>query len=72
MTNADEILLSISRIIAYVLVTISFVFSGIIISIIYRKNLYKNLTNQFIIQLTVSEMINNITNLLNMFPEMMG
>ena len=50
MTNADEILLSVSRIIAYVLVTISFVFSGIIISIIYRKNLYKNLTNQFIIQ----------------------
>ena len=72
MTNADEILLSVSRIIAYVLVTISFVFSGIIISIIYKKNLYKNLTNQFIIQLTVSEMINNITNFINMFPEMMG
>lgn len=72
MTNAEDTFLIISRIIAYIFVTISFIFSGIIISIIYRKNLYRNLTNQFIIQLTVSEMINNITNFINIIPSLMG
>lgn len=72
MTYGEEKLLIISRIIAYIFVTISFIFSGIIISIIYRNKLYRNLTNQFIIQLTVSEMINNITNFINIFPTFMG
>ena len=72
MAYGEEKLLIISRIIAYIFVTISFIFSGIIISIIYRKQLYRNLTNQFIIQLTVSEMINNITNFINIFPTFMG
>ena len=72
MANAEDTFLIISRIIAYIFVTISFIFSGIIISIIYRKNLYRNLTNQFIIQLTVSEMINNITNFINIIPSLMG
>lgn len=72
MTNAEEIFLTIARIIAYIFVSISFIFSAIIITVIYRKKLNRNLTNQFIVQLTISEMINNITNFVNIFPEIMG
>ena len=39
---------------------ISFIASLIVIKVFYLKNLQKNVTNQFVMQLILSEMINNI------------
>ena len=40
---------------------LSFLSSTIVIIVIYKKQLLKNLTNQYILQLTISEMVNNFT-----------
>ena len=51
------------QIIALSITGISFICSCLVLMVIYQKKLYKNVTNQFIIQITISEMINNLTNL---------
>lgn len=51
------------QLIAFIITGISFVCSCIVLMVINQKKLYKNVTNQFIIQITISEMINNLTNL---------
>ena len=51
---------------------VSFILSGLIIRIIYKKDLHKNLTNKFIIQLTASEMINNLTHISPIITNLIG
>ena len=46
---------------------LSFLSSTIVIIVIYKKQLLKNLTNQYILQLTVSEMVNNFTHFSSIF-----
>lgn len=51
---------------------VSFILSGLIIRIIYKKDLHRNLTNKFIIQLTASEMINNLTHISVILTNLIG
>lgn len=51
---------------------VSFFLSGLIIRIIYKKKLNRNLTNKFIIQLTASEMINNLTHISTILTNLIG
>ena len=51
---------------------VSFICSLIVLRLIYYKKLHKNLTNKYIIQLTVSEMINNLTNASNLINDWIG
>ena len=46
---------------------LSFLSSTIVIIVIYKKQLLKNLTNQYILQLTISEMVNNLTHFSSIF-----
>ena len=59
-------------IIAWSITGLSFISSFIVIYIIYIKRLYKNITNQFVIQITISEMINNITVLSSLLMNIIG
>lgn len=51
---------------------VSFICSLIVLRLIYYKKLQKNLTNKYIIQLTLSEMINNLTNASNLINDWIG
>ena len=60
------------QIIALSITGISFICSCLVLMVIYQKKLYKNVTNQFIIQITISEMINNLTNLSTLINDILN
>ena len=50
----------------------SFVVLCNVIKVFYSKNLHRNLTNQFVMQLIISEMLNNINHITQGIPYLMG
>lgn len=73
--DIDKQLDFISDILKYIAIGIScfsFLCSLVVLRLIYYKNLQKNLTNKYIIQLTLSEMINNLTNASNLINDLLG
>ena len=60
------------EIIAWIMTTFSFFCSLTVLFIIYSKKLKTNLTNHFIFQITISEMINNLTILSSIWLELIG
>ena len=50
----------------------SFIILCNVIIVFYSKNLHKNLTNQFVMQLIISEMLNNINHITQGIPFLMG
>ena len=60
------------EIIAWIFTSVSLLCSVVVIFITYSKKLYKNITNQFIIQISISEIINNLTQLGSIITLLIG
>lgn len=60
------------EILAWIMTTFSFLCSFVVLLIINSNQMKKNLTNNFIFHITISEMINNLTILSSIWQELIG